>query len=218
MLFALLSCISVIRPRRIAPHEDETLPTVQEIAQRLHNRIADHPERSLSELRHQWLGYVLGCTDPMPSLPIPDIDDIIVLCYGIPVVPWLKRIGVHQWQNWLDRLGDALRARYPDRLDIVTGAAWDEWLARHVRYVETHFARIAGQRIAQLISALPSEPGKVYLFGHSRADRQCCNIWPICAKAMPPARPIRAALTLNAAVSGPARAWTAWPIAPANAQ
>lgn len=212
ILFSLLSTISIILPRTLHSYVKKNTLTTRDIAERIqHNRT-----QLSEEMQRIWLGYSLGCTSDIPYLPLPEIDDILVFCYGIPVVPWLKRIGVHQWNNWLDHLGATLRARYPDREDILPGAPWQQWIREHVQFVETHFARSAGQRIAQVVHALPSEPGGVYLFGHSAGGAAVLEYLADLRDGLAPlpGRRIRAALTMNAAVSGLARAWSAWPVAP----
>jgi len=216
-LFALLSCISVIRPRtKVYPKSPIELLSARELSQRLKMHANPVQQAALGSMHRRWLGYSLGCTTDFPPLPLPDIDDMVVFCYGIPVIPWLKRVGIRQWKNWVDQLGVTLRARYPDREDIAIGPAWDIWIDRHVRYVETHFARLASQRIAQILSAMSSEQGEIYLFGHSAGGAAVLEYLADLRDAIvpTPARPIRAALTMNAAVAGPSRVWTAWPIAP----
>jgi pimeloyl-ACP methyl ester carboxylesterase len=206
-LLALISCISLITPRR-----DQA--TTVEQAEEILRRARQAPLRGT--VLRRWLGASLGVTGDIPPLPLPDIDDIIVLAHGIPVVPWLKRVGTRQWQIWLDHIGRLLRLRYPDRADIAPGPAWSQWLADHVCYVETHFARIAGQRIAQLVSALPPGTGEIYIIGHSAGASAVLQYLADLREEVvpPPSRPIRAVLTLDAAVTGIARAWTGWPTAP----
>ena len=218
VLFAVLSCVSLIAPQAQSPQPTgrrgrlRRLPAAT-LAQ-MRTRLAPHHTlKQLSE--RQIFGRQLGVVGEIPPLPLPDIDDVLILCYGIPVVPWLKRIGIRQWNNWLEHLGATLRARYPERADLLPGPGWDAWLERHVRYVESHFARIAGARIAQLLSALPQDFDEIYLFGHSAGGSAIMQYLADLRDgvAPAPALPIRAVLTLNAAVAGPARFWTGWPIA-----
>ncbi len=216
VLFVLIGFISLINPRLVRPVTSEERAQVA-AARRERQAWWQRRKKVLETLvapRNQ-LGRALG-TNIIPELPLPEADDILVLSHGIPVIPWLKRVGVRQWQLWLDHLGATLRARYPERADLAPGRAWEDWLRLHVRYVEVHFARIAGPRIAKLAASLPQGPGSIYLFGHSAggsavlqylADLRDGNV-------PPPARPLRAVLTLDAAVNGPARIWTGWPIAP----
>ena len=219
-LYAVLACISLI-----APKEQAHAASVSASPRPLRRHTLSYPSFAQMRRRLVWhhreltarqqLGRALGTSKEPPPLPLPDINDILVLCYGIPVVPWLKKVGVRQWANWLDRVGETLRARYPDCEDIAAGPAWEAWLERHVRYVETHFARLAGPRIAQLLSTLPNEFDAIYLFGHSAGGSAVLQYLADLRDgvAPAPALPIRAVLTLNAAVSGPARLWTGWPIA-----
>ena len=216
VLFVMMGFISFINPqivRRLAAEENTRQAAVRRERQAWWQR----RKRALGVLnspRHT-LGRSLGST-VIPDILLPEVDDILVFSHGIPVVPWLKRVGIRQWQLWLDHLGETLRARYPDRADIAPGPAWEEWILLHVRYVEVHFARIAGPRIAKLAANLPQGPGGIYLFGHSAggaavlqylADLRDGNV-------PPPSRPLRAVLTLDAAVTGPSRIWTGWPVAP----
>ena len=218
VLFAFLSSISLISPAvksppsRRRPGRLRRLPAAT-LAQ-MRTRLANHQHHQPPSERQRF-GKHLGVTGEIPLLPLPDIDDVLILCYGIPVVPWLKRVGIRQWNNWLEHLGATLRARYPERADIALGPAWDVWLERHVRYVESHFARIAGARIAQLLSALPQDFNEIYLFGHSAGGSAIMQYLADLRDGLAPAPalPIRAVLTLNAAVAGPARFWTGWPIA-----
>ncbi len=220
ILYALLSCISLIAPQarptqprtsRLRQHSRQisraAVTRMLAVSRRLPLRRAP---QHLTE--RQQLGKSLGCSD-IPDLPAPDLNEVLVLCYGIPVVPWLKRIGIRQWQNWLDHLGKTLRARYPDCPEIQPGEAWDDWLQRHVRYVESHFARLAGVRLAQLLSSLPSEFDGIYLFGHSAGGSAIMQYLADLrdGQAPEPAIPIHTVLTLNSAVAGPARLWTGWP-------
>ncbi len=212
MLFGLLSCISVIHPRaRKMPADTVTLSISPADSFIGKGRLELHG----ATLR-RWLGVSLGVRGAIPPLPLPDIDDIVVFCYGIPVVPWLKRVGAPQWRQWIERVGEVLRAQYPDRGDVALGQAWNEWVRLHIRYVETHFARVAGQRLAQLVCALPPGPGGIYIVGHSAgASAVLQYLADLRERMVPePARRIRVALSLDAAVTGIARAWTGWPTAP----
>ncbi len=210
IFFVMMGFISLINPRLVRPLTPDERQARRRRLAWLRRRQAALPQRQL-------MGRLLGCNTPSFDLPLPEADDILILSHGIPVVPWLKRVGVRQWALWLDHLGETLRARYPDRADIAPGIAWEEWLQGHVRYVEAHFARIAGQRIARLLAALPeADVGNIYLFGHSAGGSAILQYLADLrdGSAVAPARPIRAALTLDAAVWGPARLWTGWPIAP----
>lgn len=200
MLFALLSCISLINPR-VARGKTS-------IAER------DAPPDAPPTLWRR-LARSLEYFGEAPALPLPEPDDQLVFFHGIPVVPWLKRVGLRQWKPWLDHLRLTFRLRYPERTEFIAGADWEEWLRRHVSYLEVHFARLAGGRIAQLAAAMSSGPGALYLFGHSAGGSAVLQyLADLRDGAVPaPARPIRAALTLDAAVTGPARAWTGWPVA-----
>jgi pimeloyl-ACP methyl ester carboxylesterase len=218
LLFALLSCVSLISPQAQSPRPIQRKGRLRRLPAatlaHMRTRLAPHQEQKPPSERQRF-GKQLGFAGEIPPLPLPDIDDVLILCYGIPVVPWLKRIGIRQWQNWLEHLGATLRARYPERDDITLGPAWEAWLERHVRYVESHFARIAGARIAQLLSALPQDFNEIYLFGHSAGGSAIMQYLADLRDGVAPAPslPIRAVLTLNAAVAGPARFWTGWPIA-----
>ncbi len=215
VLFGMVGFISLISPRLTRPTATEER---EQQAER--DRLARQQRRKAiidaMYTPRQRIGRMLGTGTNVPSLPLPEADDILILSYGIPVVPWLKRVGIRQWNLWLDHLGETLRARYPQRADIAPGAAWEEWIRRHVRYVEVHFARLAGQRIARLLANLPQGEGHIYLFGHSAGGAAILQYLADLRDGLvpSPARPIRAALTLDAAVSGPARVWTGWPVAP----
>jgi pimeloyl-ACP methyl ester carboxylesterase len=217
VFFGMIGFISLINPRLaratlVVAAEPPVPPTPERASKsRKHSVALD----ALCTPR-QLIGRTLGCGVIPPDLPLPEADDIIVLSHGIPVVSWLKRVGIRQWHEWLEHLGATLRARYPQRADLAPGAAWEEWIRRHVRYVEVHFARLAGQRIARLAAALPQGDGQMYLFGHSAGGAAVLQyLADLRDGSVPaPALPIRAALTLNAAVSGPARLWTGWPVAP----
>jgi pimeloyl-ACP methyl ester carboxylesterase len=217
VLFGMIGFISLINPRltRAATviEDEPPMPPAPERASKSRKRAA-----ALDALctPRQRIGRTLGCGAVPPDLPLPEADDIIVFSHGIPVVSWLKRVGIRQWQDWLEHLGAILRARYPQRADLAPGAAWEDWLRRHVRYVEVHFARLAGQRIARMLAALPPGDGQIYLFGHSAGGAAMLQyLADLRDGSVPtPARPIRAILTLNAAVAGPARLWTGWPVAP----
>lgn len=200
VLFALLSCVSLINPRlarttKVATARPEAPPTPTNW-QRL-------------------LARSLEYSGALPTLPLPEPDDIIIFFHGIPVVPWLKRVGQRQWKPWLDHLLTTFQARYPDRTEFASPAAWDAWLHRHVRYLEVHFARLASVRITQVATAVPPGPGALYLVGHSAGGSAVLQYLADLREGATalPARPIRVALTLDAAVTGPARAWTGWPVA-----
>ncbi len=207
--FMILSSVTMIRPRR---QPKENTISEPDFTQKLQKLFPDANAEN-TQLPRRWLGYALGCSSDIPYLPLPDIDDIIILCYGIPVAPWLKRIGIIQWNNWLDHLGEALRKQYPNNPLIQPGEAWAQWITSHVQFIETHFAHIAAQKIAQILNAMSSKNGAIYLFGHSAGGAAVLDyLADLRSGAAPqPAKPIRAALTLNAAVSGIARSWTAWP-------
>lgn len=217
ILYLMLSFISVIGPKVARPlTEQQREARRRGYLIRLRERfwVRDRLDATKLSLRQQ-LGRELGCVDDRFDLPLPDIDDILVLSYGIPVLPWLKRIGVLQWKVWLDHLGMTMRARYPDRAEIALGPAWDAWLQEHVRYVEAHFSRLATQRLAKVVSTLPPSPGELYLFGHSAGGTAVLHYLADLRDGLfsEPARRIKAALALNSAVAGPARAWTGWPLA-----
>jgi hypothetical protein len=214
VIFVMVSFISLIHPRLMYSAVTKRDQPAAEPGRPSRPRKRQGSDAGATP--RQIIGRSLGSTATPPDLPLPEADDIIVFSHGIPVVPWLKRVGVRQWQLWLDHLGETLRARYPQRADITAGPLWEEWLARHVRYVEVHFARLAGQRIARLLATLPPGDGQIYLFGHSAGGAAILQYIADLrdGSVPPPARPIRAALTLDAAVNGPARVWTGWPVAP----
>ncbi len=215
MLFCLLSFVSLIHPKIARMRQSTPLfaPITRERLTRIRDRLRQRRAEEVSALRIQ-LARSLNCTTDPPDLPLPEVDDMLVFLFGIPVVPWLKRVGVRQWHQWLDHLALTMRARYPDREDIAPGAAWDAWVERHVHYVEVHFARIAGQRLAQLLNAAQGS-GQIYLFGHSAGGSAVLQYLADLRDGLVPnpARPIRAVVTMDAAVTGPARIWTGWPIA-----
>jgi hypothetical protein len=206
-LFTLVSFISFVRPR--------LMRAATATAERPGSADPLMPQVSAITMR-QRVGQSLGAGLALPDLPLPEPDDAIFFSHGIPVVPWLKRVGVRQWQIWLDQLAATLRARYPDRADIAPGAPWEAWVREHVRYVEVHFARLAAQRIARLVATLSEDRGAIYFFGHSAGGSAILQYLSDLREGSSPApkQPIRAVLTLDAAVNGPARIWTGWPTAP----
>lgn len=217
VLFLLLSLISLVNPRLMPVPATATADGKEQVRRRLAwLRMSRARVSTVVGSARQQIGHSLGCVASAFDLPLPEADDIIVFSYGIPVVPYLKRVGVRQWNQWLDHLGETLRARYPQRADIAAGAAWEAWIRDHVHYVEVHFARLAGQRIARLAANLKTGPGKLYLFGHSAGGAAVLQyLADLRDEVVPaPAVPIRAALTMDAAVVGPSRVWTGWPVAP----
>ncbi len=208
VLFVLMGFISLISPRlfraAVATMPKEATPPIPPVN-----------EQATQRLQRSTLGHMLGAPT-IPDLPLPEADDMLIFSFGIPVVPWLKRVGIRQWQFWLDHLGETLRARYPDRPDVAAGLPWEQWIAEHVRYVEVHFAHEAAQRLAKIAASLPAGPGGIYLFGHSTGGATVLNyLVELREGHVPsPARPIRVALAMNSAVVGMPRAWTGWPAAP----
>lgn len=215
VLFGLFSFVSVINARlaRWVSLAPRMMGRAVARLWRARDGLRQQRDREVRTLREQ-ICIDLNCSQ-IPELPLPEGDDILVFLFGIPVVPWLKRVGIQQWNMWLDHLAQTLRLRYPERADIAPGAPWEEWVRRHVRYIEVHFARIAGLRLAQSLNSLPQSKGSIYLFGHSTGGAAILQYLADLRDGIVPAPslPIRAALTMDAAVTGPSRLWTGWPLA-----
>jgi hypothetical protein len=153
------------------------------------------------------------------GLPSPTRHDHVIFLRGLPVAPWMTlRPWAEVWAVWLARL-EALfqewQAPLPDdtsRQIAEADLGWGVWRDLHVHSVE---ARRVEDGLADLLSLLQGiERSKsssgAHLIGHSVGGAVIVSYLAGLRARMhtPPELPVRAALTLDAAVSGLAGVWS----------
>lgn len=174
---------------------------------------------------------------PMPAsawlaevrLPSPQRQDHVVFLRGLPVAPWMTtRPWQSVWSTWLARLEVLFRewqlAPAAPAAPAGVGdheANWEAWREAHVHSMEARRVERGLDALRQMLSDLiaqvraPSEdessaPSGVHLVGHSVGGAVILSYLAE-LRAHPqemPAVPVCSALTLDAAVSGLAGAWS----------
>jgi hypothetical protein len=158
------------------------------------------------------------------GLPVatPEPSDHIVLLRGVPVVPGMRLSPpTLLWDVWLSRLQAlflAWRGAGPiDSEDPALRAQWERWCAEHVHFVTVR--RIsAGVAWLRSFLAQPApasgqgdgERGHVHLIGHSSGGAAALSyLVGVRACQQPePLMPVRAVMTLDAAIAGLAGRWS----------
>ena len=152
-------------------------------------------------------------------LPPPARHDHVIFLRGLPVAPWIAlRPWADVWVVWLARL-EALFHEWQAGVSGETARplpqpdlGWGAWRERHVHSVE---ARRVEDGLAALLPLLRrlarDEAGSgAHLIGHSVGGAVIVSYLAglRARKHTPPELPLRAALTLDAAVSGLAGVWS----------
>ncbi len=163
------------------------------------------------------------------SIGPPGPRDYVVLLRGMPVAPWMRlRPAADVWGTWLQRLEELwlewrellaappspappLATAAAERLLMTDGAqAWESWQAEHVMSLQARHALVGTQQLAKLLADERLAHADIHLVGHSVGGATVLAYLAGCrsgAIAAPPVR-IRAAITLDAAVSGLAGVWS----------
>lgn len=149
----------------------------------------------------------------------PKPSDHIVLLRGVPVVPGMRLSPpTLLWDVWLSRLQTlflAWRGVAPtDSKDPALRAQWDRWCAEHVHFVTVRriSAGVSWLRsfLAQPAQSGDGERGHVHLIGHSSGGAAAPSyLVGVRACQQPePLMPVRAVMTLDAAIAGLAGRWS----------
>jgi hypothetical protein len=135
----------------------------------------------------------------------------------MPVAPWMHlRPADDVWAAWLHGLrvlwlswlnGDAAATEAGANR---ANQGWDEWQARHVHTLEFRRAEPGSERLAELLAAPHLAHGEAHLVGHSVGGAAVLRyLTGVRAGRLPaPRARVRAAITLDAAVSGIAGVWS----------
>jgi hypothetical protein len=145
------------------------------------------------------------------SIPPPGPDDHVLLLRGVPVAPWIPlRPPAAAWAAWLRRLEELCVEWAGLASDAPVAGGWDAWRREHVHSVDTRQTGAGARRLVAMLADPRLERGDVHLVGHSVGGAVVLAYlaaWR--AGLLPPPRPrLRAAITLDAAVSGVAGVWS----------
>ena len=153
----------------------------------------------------------------------PTALDHVIFLRGVPVAPWIRaRPDMEVWGLWVQQLHDLSRAwgglpRASNGIPATSVPApngWDEWLAQHVHIVHVRNVLDGAARLASLLDGRldgrGAAPGQAHLIGHSVGGATIlAYLAALRARVFPePVLPLRAALTLDAAVTGLAGVWS----------
>ncbi len=176
-----------------------------------------HPGESASEPRGR------AIFPPVPGrawltdlrLPSPGRHDHVIFLRGLPVAPWMRvRPWVDVWAVWLVQLEALFRAWHAADAEslVPRDAGWDAWRERHIHNVEAGRVEDGLDRLLALLQRLGCGEGDsgAHLIGHSVGGAVIvAYLAGLRARVhAAPELPLRAALTLDAAVSGLAGAWS----------
>lgn len=158
-------------------------------------------------------------------LPSPQRQDHVIFLRGLPVAPWMStRPWQLVWSTWLARLEVLFHEWQATSAasDVTSDAAdWVTWRESHVHSMEARRVERGLDTLRQVLSDLitqmharsgagPSEARGIHLVGHSVGGAVILTYLAE-LRAHPqemPAVSLRSALTLDAAVSGLAGAWS----------
>lgn len=167
-------------------------------------------------------------------LPPPGRHDHVIFLRGLPVAPWMQlRPWAEVWGVWLAHLEALFRTwqtgagsgeeRDWDANDRDAGD-WEAWRALHIHSVETSRVEVGLSVLLPLLARIGRDvaerdldqaedgrtQGALHLIGHSVGGAVIvAYLAGLRARAhSAPALPLRAALTLDAAVSGLAGVWS----------
>jgi hypothetical protein len=161
-------------------------------------------------VRAAWQGGALEWRAPGPA-------DHVVFVRGMPVAPWMRLKPMEDvWAAWLR----GLRARWlswQDNDETIGAAAsiqiaesWDTWQSRHVHALQFRRAETGAERLADLLADRQLASGEAHLVGHSVGGATLLRyLAGVRAGHLPaPAGRVRAAITLDAALTGIAGLWS----------
>jgi hypothetical protein len=152
-------------------------------------------------------------------LPPPGRHDHVIFLRGLPIAPWMTvRPWADVWVVWLARL-EALFGEWPApplgataQQLVEADLGWGAWRERHIHNVQASRVEDGLAALLPLLQRLArDEPsGGAHLIGHSVGGAVIVSyLAGLRARVhAQPELPVRAALTLDAAVSGLAGVWS----------
>jgi hypothetical protein len=159
----------------------------------------------------------------------PGPRDYVLLVRGVPVAPWIPlRPASEVWSAWLRRLEDLYAAWSfaPGAAPVAPSpelgrplcaaaeswgsTAWDTWRRQHVLVLDARHTLAGANRLASVLTRPRIEQGEIHLVGHSVGGAAVLAYLAGWRAGLlpPPAAQLRAAVTLDAAVTGLAGVWS----------
>ncbi|HEY7983961.1 MAG TPA: hypothetical protein VID73_07335 [Ktedonobacterales bacterium] len=144
-----------------------------------------------------------------PAAPRP--ADHVILVRGMPVAPWMRLRPMEDvWVAWLNGLRVLWRTWPFAGEAALEDQRWEVWRASHVHSVQFRRALPGSERLAELLASPRLADVETHLVGHSVGGAAVLSyLTGVRAGRLPaPRARLRAAITLDAALSGVAGVWS----------